>query len=215
MNILVISKDTLHMDAIVGYLRQNEKVRLIQTSECPLEVERMCWRNRFEIIIFDLSTYPFGHSNYMDKLCKLPMMETASYIALVSDIQPFELARIMAIDIKAILHINEVAAYFQKCIFEGSIFKTYLSPKIQLEVGAIPPEDHVLNSLSRMELQIAILLTQGFSNKQIADKIFRSALTVENHPKSVKEKLWITGGKNALLAYLIPYTLWLRSKLNK
>ena len=209
MNFLVVSTDALHTDAIVGYLSQSNKVCCTQTTTSYLEACHLCQNHKPEIIILDYEMLAMAQAHWIYTLRQIPMMETASFITLVADIRPAELARIIANHASAILHVHESREYFQNKLFEETRMPLYLSPRIKATIGLIPPNGNPLYTLSKTELQIAALLTQGLNNKEIANELFRSPLTIEDHRKSIKEKLCLTGGKSALLTYLIPYTQWL------
>lgn len=58
------------------------------------------------------------------------------------------------------------------------------------------------NSLSRRELEILNLLSQGLSNKELAVRLGISALTVHTHLKNVYAKLHVHGRGEAVAKYL-------------
>jgi two-component system, NarL family, response regulator NreC len=72
--------------------------------------------------------------------------------------------------------------------------KGFLSPKIARLViedytGGKTEEDPGMASLSKREREILQLLAEGKTSKQIADELFLSPKTVENHRKRVMQKL--------------------------
>ncbi|MBC3347816.1 helix-turn-helix transcriptional regulator [Pseudomonas sp. SWRI196] len=56
-----------------------------------------------------------------------------------------------------------------------------LQALLQLAVANLPPQDHSLNSLTPKERQIALLLRQGASNKQLARELDVGLPTVKTH----------------------------------
>jgi len=54
------------------------------------------------------------------------------------------------------------------------------------------PRDHERSPLSQREREIVALMAQGFTNKEMAKKMFISEQTVENHLHNILEKLGIS-----------------------
>lgn len=82
--------------------------------------------------------------------------------------------------------------------------KTYVHPSIVpklLKGYARTPASgsQQLQSLTRRELEILDLVSQGFSNKEIADRLFISEKTVKNHLSSVFGKIGVDDRTEAAL----------------
>ncbi len=60
----------------------------------------------------------------------------------------------------------------------------------------------IVDSLSSRELEVYELLTKGFSNKKIADKLFISEATVKAHISSILRKLNVTARTQAVITAL-------------
>ncbi|MBN2441835.1 MAG: helix-turn-helix transcriptional regulator, partial [Spirochaetales bacterium] len=56
--------------------------------------------------------------------------------------------------------------------------------------------------LSRRELEICNMVKNGFSNKEIAQSLTLSLLTIEKHRQRIRKKLGITNEKVNLATYL-------------
>jgi len=71
---------------------------------------------------------------------------------------------------------------------------------------AVAPAAHGREALSPREMEILLLICQGESNHQIADRLFLSKRTVDNHRANILEK---TGCKNtaSLVVYAIKNSL--------
>jgi len=74
----------------------------------------------------------------------------------------------------------------------------YMDPSISLQVvkklAALPSKNAVVNAsgydaLTLREQQVLVMLAEGQSSKQIADKLFISPKTAENHRSSIMRKL--------------------------
>jgi len=74
----------------------------------------------------------------------------------------------------------------------------YMDPSIAHQVvkklAALPPKNAVVNpsgydALTLREQEVLVMLAEGLSSKQIADKLFISPKTAENHRSSIMRKL--------------------------
>ncbi len=77
-----------------------------------------------------------------------------------------------------------IAAVSQGALYiDASIARTILD-EVKLETGQ--KEDH---NLSQRELDVLLLLVEGFNNTEIADRLFISPNTVKSHMRSLMNKL--------------------------
>lgn len=86
------------------------------------------------------------------------------------------------------------------CLAHLRYKKQWLSPKLDdsLMVKETATDDEKLASLSAAEQKIISLIAQRKTSRQIAEQLFISEKTVENHRGNIIKKLGITGGSNAL-----------------
>jgi DNA-binding NarL/FixJ family response regulator len=96
----------------------------------------------------------------------------------------------------------------ETCLHEVARNGTWFSPQLKqtLVQDNDPDPDDKLRSLSPGERKILDLIAKQFSSKAIADRLFISERTVENHRSSIIRKLNlpagnVPGGKNALLLW--------------
>jgi DNA-binding NarL/FixJ family response regulator len=68
------------------------------------------------------------------------------------------------------------------------------------------PRGHPTADLTDRELEVLTLLGRAQSTKEIAERLFLSAKTVEAHRERIKEKLKLRNG-NELVRYAVQYTL--------
>lgn len=78
---------------------------------------------------------------------------------------------------------------FVQALHEVITGKKFYSPRIE-KLYRLYSEQ--LNSLSPREEEILKMISQGFSNQEMADKLFVSVETVKSHKKNIKLKLGIT-----------------------
>lgn len=62
--------------------------------------------------------------------------------------------------------------------------------------------NNVKASFSARESEIADLLARGLSEKEIAEKLFISPATVNNHTRNIREKFGLTKNSEIILLYI-------------
>ncbi|MFN8254912.1 MAG: response regulator transcription factor [Bacteroidales bacterium] len=87
----------------------------------------------------------------------------------------------------------------------GSFFPEDILRKIIFKFGtedSVENKDNNKSGITRREMEVLSLICQGFTNAEIADKIFLSAKTVEGHRANLLSK---TGTKNS--AHLVMFAI--------
>nr|WP_305121726.1 response regulator transcription factor [Pedobacter mongoliensis] len=83
-------------------------------------------------------------------------------------------------------------------VSEGNLYVcSELTSKLLNKLSTLPDENSDGNKiaidLSRREIEILLLIAEGFTNNEIAEKLFTSRRTVEGHRQNLLEK---TGARN-------------------
>ena len=98
--------------------------------------------------------------------------------------------------------INEI----EHCIKQMILGKTYISPFCQKFITKFREKNQKqiktieqLKALTQTEQRILTLIAQQKTTKEIADTLFNSYKTIENHRSNICQKLGISGSNNLLL----------------
>lgn len=111
----------------------------------------------------------------------------------------------MELDIKAYVLKESISNDLVDCIKQVSTGDYYISPAISgYLVEKHKPKEHGsgLDKLTASELQILKLIAENKTSAQIAEELFRSVRTVENHRNNICSKLGLKG-PHALLLYAL------------
>lgn len=111
----------------------------------------------------------------------------------------------MELDIKAYVLKDSIANDLIDCIKKVDEGGYYISPAISgylIEKRAGRKEPSQLDKLTTTEKQILALIAQNKTSHQIADELFRSIRTIENHRNNICAKLRLKG-PHALLLFAI------------
>ena len=99
------------------------------------------------------------------------------------------------------MHIFEVYAGLIACLFLalGLWFGRKSQPQTVSQVPQTIEVDFAQLGISKREYEVLLLLGQGLSNQQIADKLFVSMNTVKTHTSRLFEKLEVKNRTQAIL----------------
>lgn len=84
--------------------------------------------------------------------------------------------------IKAIYEVNKGKTYLQESISELLVNDIYTK-------GAKTLENEKIESLTRREYEVLILIGEGLNNREIAERLFISEKTVKNHVSNIFKKI--------------------------
>lgn len=104
-------------------------------------------------------------------------------------------------EIDGYLFYNDGLTAIYDCIDSVARGTPYFSPSAQKVLSEEEPAP-TAPALSVQEAKVMALVKQKHSNREMAELLCISPLTVQDHRRNVRRKLGIKGGKNILLQYL-------------
>lgn len=113
----------------------------------------------------------------------------------------------LELDIKAYVLKESIANDLIDCIKRVAAGEYYISSAISgylVEKNKTAPKPNELEKLTNAEKEILKLIAQNKTSAQIADELFRSVRTIENHRNNICNKLGLKG-PHALLLYAIQH----------
>ncbi len=113
----------------------------------------------------------------------------------------------LELDIKAYVLKESIANDLIDCIKRVAAGEYYISSAISgylVEKNKTAPKQTELDKLTNAEKEILKLIAQNKTSAQIADELFRSVRTIENHRNNICSKLGLKG-PHALLLYAIQH----------
>jgi DNA-binding NarL/FixJ family response regulator len=92
------------------------------------------------------------------------------------------------------------------CIRSANVNKVYVNPTLMhLLLSDKKDKSHVLDALSKHEVNILKLISRNKTSAEIADMLFISVKTVANHRNNISKKLNLKGEQNGLLKWAIEH----------
>jgi two-component system, NarL family, response regulator NreC len=170
-------------------LSKNERFELVGIAENGKELLELVDKLSPDIVLTDINMpimngmdaiTAIGQLHPEVKCVVLTMHEEHGYImnALKIGVQGYILKSIERFDLeKAIITIYEGGKYFSPLVTNI------------LAESVVKPEQHIISDLTPREKEVLELVAQGFSTKQVADKLGIGTRTVESHRVNMLKKM--------------------------
>lgn len=198
IKIILADDHQIFRDGLFFILSQINEFEVIAQASNGIELLELLPHHKPDIVLMDISMPEMdGVQATSLALSKFPKLKIIALSSYGDEIYYYKMIRAGAKGFvqkksgqhelqKAIEAVLNGEDYFPKDILSNIIFK----------IGNYGENSLIDNSiqLSKREKEILLLICQGFSNNEIAEKLFISPKTVDNHRTNLLSK---TGTKNA------------------
>jgi two-component system response regulator NreC len=198
IKVIIVDDHQFLIDGIKLHLSDCDEIEIISESHNGQEILDNDLLEYCNVLILDLempvlnafSAIPFIIKKAPD--CKILVLTSYAEKSLVKKV--FELG-VKGYALKNITKENLIIAIKQ---LNGN--ETFLSDELQftlinkdIDIDSIKQGASQPNLLSQRENEVLILIANGFSNKEIGEKLFLSAKTIDSHRTNLMKKI---GAKN-------------------
>jgi len=206
INISIVDDHKLFCDGLEIVLSQVDDFNIISTAANGVEFLKQLETIKPDIVLMDISMPAMdGIETTKRALVKIPSLKIITLSSYGDDIYYYQMIKAGAYGFvqkksgkkeleNAIRHVVEGNNYFPQELLRNLIFKMGNNPEEKLASPRIV--------LSKREKEVLLLICQGYSNKEIAEQLFISPNTVENHRSNLLSK---TGTRNA--AHLVLFAI--------
>jgi DNA-binding NarL/FixJ family response regulator len=196
IKVLLVDDHTIVRDGIKALLANQQDISIIGEASNGSDLLSLLKSKEPDVVLLDISLPDYSgielcemvrHSYPSVQILFLSMYTTEEYIfnAIKAGAQGYLPKNISQSELLlAIRTVSQGTEYFSESI-SNIILKSYIKKAKDKEPENLNPE----NGLSKRELEILKLFAEGFSNPQIADKLFISTRTVESHKNHIMQKL--------------------------
>ncbi len=108
----------------------------------------------------------------------------------------------MELNVKAFLLKDKISDDLIECLKTVNEGNYFISPQISTYLVDKDPKPKWTESLTHTEMQVLKLVGENLTSHQIAEKLFKSVRTIENHRNNICKKLGLSG-QHALLLFAI------------
>ncbi|OGU65878.1 MAG: DNA-binding response regulator [Stygiobacter sp.] len=209
LRIIIADDHPLFSQGVIQVLSTRKNLEVIGQAENGKSALELIRREIPDIAILDVQMPEMDgfevakivrHEKLSTKIIFLTMFNQESFIR-----------KVFEIGVKGYILKDSAITDILKCIDAVSENNFYLSPQVShfLLSMNVKEKSNTKEELTQSEKRILKLIGQGKSSKEIAEELFISNKTVENHRSNICKKLNISGN-----SALLKYALKLASTLN-
>ncbi|HEY4323919.1 MAG TPA: response regulator transcription factor [Mucilaginibacter sp.] len=204
VDIIVADPQILTREGVKSILSGIVDINIAGTPSHPMELEQMIADLKPKVILID----PFYNNRFtLTDIRNILRRFNWTHILVLSNRQSKN-------KISEVLNLGIKNFVFKECSREELVNSVYTTANGQqffckntFEIlfgnKLLPDKDESLPQLSLRETELIRLITEGLTNKEIAEKLFLSIHTVKTHRKNIIKKLGFTFKNTAELASLI------------
>lgn len=159
-----------------------------------------------DFAILDISMPGMNGLELLDKLRQHTKTQKVILYTMDHDSAVFEKAKFLGVNgyvLKdfALEELKECLTFLRH---KKQWFSPRLTDALVSSAGAVFPNKEI-EQLTAAEKKILTLIADRFSSKEIAEQLFLSEKTIENHRSNIIKKLGLSGNKNSLLLWAIDH----------
>ncbi len=216
IKIIIADDHKMFVHGLTLLLQSNSTFQIVGTANNGLEVKDLLEKNEIDIVIMDINMPKLN--GYETTLLITKLFPAVSIIALSMLNDQTSILKMLEAGVKGYLFKNTDEQELIKAIetvYAGGyyvnddayeVYQLFIKNEKNREKGIITYKKH---ALSVREIDVLKHILEGFTNQEIAEKIFLSQHTIDTHRKNMLTKL---GLKNT--ASLIRYAMENKAFLN-
>lgn len=203
IKILIADDHYIFRKGVLSVIGSNSSIQVIGEASSGEEALEMCLKQNPDIILLDIDMPGMSGLDVARTLKQKKSIVKPVILTIHKDREYFDEA--MELDIKAYVLKDNIANDLIDCLLKVAGGDYYISPAISGYLVQNRKKIHepgLLDKLTATELQILKLISQNKTSHQIADELFRSIRTIENHRNNICLKFDLKG-PHALLLFAI------------
>ena len=193
MNILVVDDHMLIREGVRLLLERMPEVESVCEAEDGTEAMRWLYKNHPDIVIMDLSM-PAGIDGFTAAQHIMGVNDQTKIIILTMHDQEAYIRRAIHLKVAGYLLKNSEPSLIRQAVLAVDRGETFFDPAIPREMIERHAKSEKDSSvLTKREQEVLGLVSVGYSNRQIAEKLTISTKTVERHKENMMKKLELKG----------------------
>lgn len=203
---LIIADDHhIFRKGILSIVSEDDGIEITGEAANGDEALKLIEEKKPDIAILDIDMPGLSGLDVARKVKSEKLQTKIVILTIHKDKEYFDEA--LELDIKAYVLKESIANDLIDCIKRVAAGEYYISSAISgylVEKNKTAPKQTELDKLTNAEKEILKLIAQNKTSAQIADELFRSVRTIENHRNNICSKLGLKG-PHALLLYAIQH----------
>ena len=203
IKVLIADDHHIFRKGLLSILAEDGNIKVVGEASNGDEALEMSEKMKPDIALLDIDMPGMSGLDVARKLKNENSSVKSVILTMHKDREYFDEA--MELDIKAYVLKDSIANDLIDCIKQVAEGEYYISPSISkylVEKKKSGKEHTSIDKLTTAELQILRLISQNKTSTQIANELFRSIRTIENHRNNICLKLGLKG-PHALLLFAI------------
>jgi DNA-binding NarL/FixJ family response regulator len=201
IKIIIADDHHIFRKGILSIVNDDDSIEVIGEASTGDEALRLVNELKPDIALFDIDMPVMSGLEAARKIKSGSSDTKVVILTIHKDKEYFDEA--MELDIKAYVLKECISNDLIDCIKQVAAGNYYISPAISgylVQKGSSKKAVNELDKLTSTERQILKLISQNKTSSQIAEELFRSVRTIENHRNNICKKLGLSG-QNALLLF--------------
>ncbi len=192
MRIALVDDDRLITAALTTILGADPELHVVASGSDGADAVRICREEKPDVLVMDIR---MEGMNGLDALSEILREDKTQRVLLLTTFTDDEyIIKAIRAGAKGYMLKQDYTALTAaiKAVYSGqSVFGEEITAKIPELITSNPgkPTDPEADSLTEREADVASLIAEGLSNKEIGEKLFLSEGTVRNYLSSVLDKL--------------------------
>lgn len=190
MNIIIVDDDCLVAGALKTILEVNDEITVAALGNDGRDAVSLYRKHRPDILLIDIRMKDMDGLEASEKI--LQEFPDAKILLLTTFSDDEYIIKALKLGTKGYLLKQDYTSIFPalQAVYSGqTVFGHEIISRIPDMLQAASSFDYASFGISERELEIIHLIAEGFSNKEIASKLFLSEGTVRNYLSSILDKL--------------------------
>nr|WP_295308739.1 response regulator transcription factor [uncultured Blautia sp.] len=190
MNIIIVDDDCLVAGALKTILEVNEDVKVLDTGSDGKQACQLYEKYKPDVLLMDIRMKEMDGLEASERILK---MDPKANILLLTTFSDDEyIVKALRLGAKGYLLKQDYGSILPalRAVYSGqTVFGTEIVSKIPDLLQGEKRFDYSSYDINERELEIIELISNGYSNKEIAAELFLSEGTVRNYLSTILEKL--------------------------
>lgn len=190
MNIIIVDDDCLVAGALKTILEVNEDVKVLDTGSDGKQACQLYEKYKPDVLLMDIRMKEMDGLEASERILK---MDPKANILLLTTFSDDEyIVKSLRLGAKGYLLKQDYGSILPalRAVYSGqTVFGTEIVSKIPDLLQGEKRFDYSSYDINERELEIIELISNGYSNKEIAAELFLSEGTVRNYLSTILEKL--------------------------
>lgn len=185
-NIALVDDHALLRQAMSAMLQQSEIGLVLHEFATGTDILRALQDQRFDLVLLDIN---LGEENGLDVLKQIKEQHPSQpVIMLTANVSEYTLQQAIALGANGFISKESAGFNLKEVLQFSADGEFYIDPALAKLATAVLVKGGK-GKLSEREIEVIQLLAQGLGYKEIGEKLFISARTVEAHKNNILQKL--------------------------